>query len=124
MATNQNVKGRGGRGNTNNRGGRGRGRGKHPASATAATKHKGLCAALGVHVFDYGQKGAADQMRITWEKISHHVGTIYGSDISNELINRTKFIITPPKYSEDVIIRNAERKDRFEKHQERLQSVR
>jgi hypothetical protein len=32
-------------------------------------------------------------MRNTWEKITHHVGTIYGHDISNELQNKTKVTI-------------------------------
>ncbi len=66
--------------------GRGRGRGNYySGTGTVVTKHKGLCAALTSHVFEYGQKGAVDQMRTTWEKIVHHVGTIYGHDISNEL---------------------------------------
>jgi hypothetical protein len=42
-----------------------------------------------MHVSDYGSKGAADQMCNTWEKITHHVRTIYGHNISNELHNRT-----------------------------------
>jgi hypothetical protein len=29
-------------------------------------------------------------MRTTWEKIVHHAGTIYGHDISNELLNKKK----------------------------------
>jgi hypothetical protein len=79
--------GRGGRGAFHGRGGRGRG--NHCSSAgAAAVKHKGLCAALSNHVFDYGRKGAADQMRTTWEKTVHHVGTIHGHDTSNELQNK------------------------------------
>jgi hypothetical protein len=35
-----------------------------------------------------GHKDLADQMRTTWEKIVHHVGTIHGQNISNELLNR------------------------------------
>ena len=46
--------GRGGRGG----GGRGRGHGYHGAS----TAKRGLCSGLGTNVFDYGSKGAADQM--------------------------------------------------------------
>jgi hypothetical protein len=45
--------------------GRGKGRGNSYTSNVTAAKHKGLCAALGSHVFDYGQKGAADNMRTT-----------------------------------------------------------
>ena len=46
-------------------------------------KNKGLCSALGNSIFNYGQKGAADQMRASWEKIVQHVGSIYGHDIIN-----------------------------------------
>jgi hypothetical protein len=45
----------------------------------------GLCAALGINVFDYGQSAAADQMRTSWEKLVQVVGTNCGQDISNEL---------------------------------------
>jgi hypothetical protein len=79
--------GRGGRGTSSGRGGRGRG--NYYSSAGAAVKHKGLCAALSNHVFDYGQKGSADQMQTTWDKIVQHVGTIYGHDISNEIPKRS-----------------------------------
>jgi len=43
-----------------------------PASEPAA---KGACSELGSHVFDYGSKGAADQMATTWEQIIIYVGT-------------------------------------------------
>ena len=55
------------------------------------------------HVFDYGQKGAADQMQTTFEKIVQHVGTIYGHNISNELLNRSTVMITEPTYSETTL---------------------
>jgi hypothetical protein len=70
-------------------------------------KHKGLCAGLGVHVFAYGSKGAADQMRNTWEKITHHVGTIYGHNISNELQNKTLVTVAEPQYTAAVIAKHA-----------------
>jgi hypothetical protein len=44
-------------------------------------------------VFDSGAKEAADQMRTTWEKIVHHVGAIYGQDISNKLQQNKKTVI-------------------------------
>jgi hypothetical protein len=66
-------------------------------------KHKGLCAALGNNVFDYGHKSAADQMRTTWEKIVHHVGTIYGQDISNELLNKKTVNLPEPAYAQAVL---------------------
>jgi hypothetical protein len=96
---------RGGRG----RGGRGRGRGHNYSGTGAATaKHRGLYSALGSHVFDYGQKAAADQMRTTWEKIFHHMGTIYGHDISNEqLLNKKTVTISEPEYTQDILDKHA-----------------
>jgi len=78
-------------------------------SGTGGTKHKGLCVALSNNVFDYGQKGAADQMRIMWEKIVHHVGTIYGHDISNELQNKKIVLTQEPSYSQEVLDKHADR---------------
>ena len=80
-------RGRGGRGRGRGRGGRGRG-----SSYTGAntSSKKGLCAALGDNVFDYGHKAAADQLRTSWEKLVQYVGTTYGQDISNELLNKTR----------------------------------
>ena len=54
-----------GRGVRVGRGSRGRGRCRGHYTATL-NKNKGLCSALGNNVFDYGQKGATDQMRTNW----------------------------------------------------------
>ena len=116
-------RGRGHRGNRDgNRGGRGRGKGRGNSytSNVTTTKHKGLCAALGSHVFDYGQKGAADNMRTTWEKIVHHAGTIYGHDISNELQNRKTITIEEPKHTQEVLDKHAEKEARRLTQQARL----
>ncbi len=114
-------KGRGNRG----RGGRGRGRGNsYSGTGATAAKHKGLCSALGNHVFDYGQKAAADQMRTTWEKIVHHAGTIYGHDISNELLNKKLVVIPEPEYTPEVLVKHQERVLRNESQQQRLQTAR
>jgi hypothetical protein len=110
----------GGRG----RGGRGRGN-TYSGLSGALAKHKGLCAALGIHVFDYGQKGAAgDQMRTTWEKIVHHVGTIYGHDISNELQNKKTVIINEPKHTQDVLDKHAANEVRRQTQQTTLDQAR
>jgi hypothetical protein len=100
MSSTGGRKPRGGRGRGTSHG-RGRGRGNYysGSGATVATQ-KGLCAALTSHVFEYGQKGAADQMRTTWEKIVHHVGTIYGHDISNELQNKKTVTILKPEHTQ------------------------
>ena len=65
-------------------------------------KNKSLCSALGNNFFKYGQKGASDQIQMTWENIINHVGNIYGNVISNELQNKTKVSITKHEYTEDV----------------------
>ena len=94
--------------------GRGRGRSRGRTSgrgrdySASTPKQKGLCAALGEHVFDYGQKGAADQSRTTWEKIVHHVGTIHGHDISNELLNRREIPIPKPEYAQGILDQHAD----------------
>ena len=98
--------GRGGRG-TAGRGGRGRGRGSS-YSAQSRTAKKGLCGTLGTNVFDYGMKGAADQMRTSWEKLVQYVGTNYGQDISNELQNTTTVVIPEPTHSDEVMLRHAQ----------------
>ena len=91
--------GRGGRGRGRGRGGqyaRGLGLGLNSYSGATSTRQKGLCAALGDSVFNYGQKGSADQMQTTWEKIVHHVGTIFSQEISNELLNRVQIVVALP----------------------------
>jgi hypothetical protein len=57
-------RGRGGSrgGCSGERGGCSRGRGQNYTGARMAAK-SGLCAALGINVFDYGHRAAADQMR-------------------------------------------------------------
>ncbi len=97
-----------GRGRGKGRGGRGRAspRGAH-YSGTQPAKHKGLCEALGPHVFDYGNRNAADQMSVTYEKIVSYVGSIHGTDISNELLNRTKVVLDEPEYTPMTMVIHA-----------------
>jgi hypothetical protein len=117
--------GRGGRGGRGHQGPSGRDRGIYYSGASGAVaKHKGLCAALSNHVFDYGQKGAADQMRTTWEKIVHHVGTIYGHDISNELQNKKTVVISKPEHTQDVLDKHAERVTRHNNQEQHLAKAR
>ena len=101
-------RGRGGRGNKGRGGGRSRGRGHNYSNAGSSAK-KGLCITLGNHVFDYGQKAAADQMRTTWEKVVQMVGTDYGQDISNELQNKTTVTVVEPVHTHAVLTRHAAR---------------
>ena len=81
------------------RAGRGRGgRGQH-YTGTTATQKKGLFVALRSHVFDFGDKEAADQMNTSWEKLVQHVGTNFGQDISNEIQNKVRLTIPEPTCS-------------------------
>ena len=84
-----------GRGNYQGKGGQGcrrvwgRGRAARWYSYSGDTSiQKGLCSALGIHVFDYGQNTSANQIRTAWGKLVHHVGTINGHDIRNKLLNK------------------------------------
>jgi hypothetical protein len=82
------------------------GRGQNYTGTRTAAKH-GLCAALGINVFDYGHRAAADQMRTSWEKLVQFVGTNYGQDISNELQNKIPVILSEPVHTPEVLARRA-----------------
>lgn len=116
--------GRGGRG----RGSRNRGRGSSYTGAGSSAKRgsakRGLCAALGNNVFDYGQKGSADQMRTTWEKLTQYAGTTYGQDIRNELENKKKVVIPEPTHTADVLAKHATRETMIREAQKNLQAAR
>ena len=79
-------------------GGRGsRGCGRGSAHYTPILNiNKVLRSALGKNIFDYGQKEPADQIQTIWEKIVHHVGTIYGHYFSKVVQNKTKFSYPKP----------------------------
>jgi len=103
------MSGRGGRnssrGGCSSNGGRnrrGRGRGQNYTGAATASK-SGLCTTLGINVFDYGQKSAADQIRTSWEKLVQYVGTNYGQDISNELQNKLTVTLVEPVHTMEVL---------------------
>ena len=113
--------GRGGR--SGRGGGRSRGRGSGYTGASSAAK-KGLCAALSTNVFDYGQKGSADQMRTTWEKIVQYVGTNYGQDISNELQNKMTVTIPEPTHMQEVLNRHRAREVMIRAGQANIQAAR
>ena len=114
----------GGRGGRFGRGGgRSRGRGSNFASA-GSSKQKGLCEALGSHVFDYGQKGSADKMRTSMEKFIQYVGTTFGEDIRNELENETTVVIDAPTLSDEIKERHEKRVTVLREAQENLQRVR
>jgi hypothetical protein len=102
---------RGGR--TSSRGGNrgpGRGRGDNRTAgykSTAVPKILGMTKELGPHVFDHGDKGAADQVKITWEKLTNHVSTLYGTDIGTKLATNTRIHIPKPTYAQEDVERHA-----------------
>jgi len=95
------MSGRGGKGGRGRGRGRGKGRGQN-YTGTTSTQKKGMCTDLGTHVFDYGQKSSADQMRTSWEKLTHYVGTTFGQDICNELTNKRTVVLPVPTQSATV----------------------
>jgi hypothetical protein len=101
-------RGRGGShsGRGGERGGHGCRRGQNYTGARMEAK-SGLCAALGINVFDYGHRAAADQMRTSWEKLLQFVGTNYGQDISNELQNKIPVILSESVHTPEVLARHA-----------------
>ena len=116
-------RGRGGRGNRGRHGGSNKGRGHNYNNAGSSTK-KGLCTTLGSHVFDYGQKAAADQMRTTWEKIVQMVGTTYGHDICNELQNKATVTVVEPVHTDAVLARHTAREQIVRNGQTNIQNAR
>ncbi len=84
----------------------GHGRGQNYTGARMVAK-SGLCAALGINVFDCGHRAAADQMRTSWEKLVQFVGTNFGQDISNELQNKIPMILSEPVRTPKVLARHA-----------------
>jgi hypothetical protein len=117
----------GGRGNEGrSRGGRGRGNyhattGRGGDTATSI-KPKGKApdyAPLLGHVFDYGHKGTADQMRTTWEKITDHVGITLTGTIAEELRTRIPVEIPRPEYTNEIkashVKKEARRKENIQR---------
>jgi hypothetical protein len=95
-----------GSGRGGSRGKRGSGReqiNRTGGGAKATGDKKGMCAALGGHVFDHGDKAAADQFKTTWEKLTTHGSTLYGTDIGTELSTGIRFVIPKPQYSDAAI---------------------
>jgi hypothetical protein len=79
--------------------GPGGGRGSSYSGGKAKSTKVGLCKDLEGNVFDFGTTSAADQMRITQEKIAQFIGAKYGEDIAYKLQNKTRVVIPNPAYS-------------------------
>jgi hypothetical protein len=63
-------------------------------------------------------------MRTTWEKIVHHVGTIDGHDISNELLNKKTVLILEPEYTLEVLKKHEDSVLCNQTQQQQLQTAR
>ena len=98
-------RGRAGRGGCVGRGSGGKG--NTYTGGRAKTTKVGLCKDLQSYVFDFGTTSAADQMRITQEKLAQYIGAKYGEDIANELQNKTTVILPAPTYSSATMTRHA-----------------
>ena len=115
-------RGRGG-GNKSNKPGKGkagRGGGTSRNASSNSTKKSGSNKSLHGHVFDYGTKGAADQMVTTWEQIIIHIGSTLGQDIGSELRNRAPIALPKPTIPQaaqdkhnDFIARHKKAKERL-----------
>jgi hypothetical protein len=85
------VDGRAGRGP-------GGGRGSAYTRGRVKTRKVGLCKDLKENVFDFRTTSAADQMRISQDKISQYISAKYGEDIANKFQNKTRIVLSSPAY--------------------------
>ena len=88
----------GGAGSATNQRGRGKGGTQQPTTPAP----KGMVAALGNHVFDYGQGKTSELLRKNWEKLLSHVGIHYSEDLHTELTARVRVTIPVPDYPPGV----------------------
>jgi hypothetical protein len=96
-----NNRGGGHQGQGRGRHGKGRGNGPKPKIGGGSNK-KGAEEKLGDHIFTYGTRDAADQMRQTWKYITTYVGNAYSGDVMMELHDRKTYVIPPPEHSKAV----------------------
>jgi hypothetical protein len=75
-------------------------------------------------VFNFGHRAAADQMRTSWEKLIHFVGTNFGQYISNELQNIIPVILSEPIHTPEVLARYAICEQMVRTREENLQRTR
>jgi hypothetical protein len=67
----------------------------------------GLCAALGINVFNYGHRAAAAQMRTSWEKLGCAVRGYKLWTGHKELQNKIPVILSEPVHTPEVLARHA-----------------
>jgi hypothetical protein len=59
-------------------------------------------------------------MRTTWEKIVHHIGTINGHKVSNELQNKKTIPVTKPVHSQEVLDKPQDRVSTYNVQEQRF----
>jgi hypothetical protein len=64
--------------------------------------NKGMIAALGNHICDYGQGKTAEQLNKNWEKLLSHIGIHYSQDLHAELSTRESISIPVSDYPPGV----------------------
>jgi len=69
-------------------------------------------------------KGAADQMRTSWEKLCQYVGTEFGQDIANELQNKSEVTLPEPEHSEAIVNRHNAREQAVQQARTNIQAAR
>jgi hypothetical protein len=79
-----------------------RGKGKGGTLQHTMPTNNGMIAALGNHVFDYGQGKTAEQLNKNWEKLLSHIGIHYSQDLHAELTTRESISIPVPDYPPGV----------------------
>jgi hypothetical protein len=105
---------------------RGYGRGTNSSGnkspSTPGTKR--ACEALGENIFEHGQKGSTDQMQKTYNAIIKYVGNTCGTNMSTELLNRTRFVIPAPVESADTLANYKKDMAQRQKMYDRMQQAR
>ena len=78
----------------------GKGGGTKTSASGTKKPEKGLTAALGHHVFTYGEKNSADMFRTSLVEMATHCGAALGSDIQTELTTRKRVTVTKPVHTQ------------------------
>ena len=113
----------GGGGQGRGRGGRGKGRVGSRTPSTTGSKMTGAVKDLSHHMFDYGTKGAAEQLATTWDKIVNYIGITLGDDIRTKLYTEQRVELQPPTYPLSALRRHQEDADMTARHNRRLLSA-
>jgi hypothetical protein len=93
------------------------------AGGSPAVQKKGLTAALGSHIFDYGDKDSADQMKVTWEKVCNHIGNTLNQELATEILTGKKIVPHMPTIDDALVQAHKQREDNRKDRLRRLIAV-